>query len=60
MKRIVMSLAVTVDEVEAGDRAADIASRMLRGWTGSAGTAVHGLTLLSARWEKDDPISTIR
>jgi hypothetical protein len=60
MKRIVMSVAVAVDDIDAENRAADIASRMLRHWTEGTEGAAHGLTLLSARWEKDDPAHTIR
>ena len=53
-----MSLAVAVDDDTETGRAADIASRLVRAWTSGAETSSSGITLLSARWEKeDDPAS---
>jgi hypothetical protein len=53
-KRVVMSLAVVVDDGEGRPRAADVASRAIRRWTGGDRRQNEGITLLSARWECDD------
>jgi hypothetical protein len=58
MKKIVMNLAVTVDEGPDSARAGTLASRLIRDWTGQSSPSK--ITLLSARWEAqgDDDIAS--
>lgn len=60
MKRVVVSLAIAVDpDAASRGRAADIAAQSIRRWTGGDPQENERITLLSARWEADDPV-TIR